>query len=57
MRYAFIINPASGKGKAAAALRKQIEALAGEDDRDIRIYETAGPGDATVLAGMIAKAL
>ena len=51
MKYAFIVNPASGQGKHGEGLIPKIEELiAGNPNRDIRIYYTRGEKDATVLA-------
>ena len=56
MKYAFIVNPASGQGKHDIDLVPEIEELiAGNPNRDIRIYYTRGEKDATVLADLIAK--
>ncbi len=55
MKYAFIVNPASGQGKHDQDLVPQIEELIkGNPNRDIRIYYTRGEKDATVLADLIA---
>lgn len=56
MKYAFIINPASGHGKYEKELMGQIEALIEAGDKDVKIYYTEGEKDATVLADAIAKA-
>lgn len=56
MKYAFIVNPASGQGKHDNSLIPQIEDLIkGNPNRDIKLYSTRGEKDATVLADMIAK--
>lgn len=56
MKYAFIINPASGQGQQDGILESRIkELIAGNPNRDIRIYNTRGEKDATVLADLIAK--
>ena len=56
MKYAFIVNPASGQGKHGEGLVPKInELIAGNPNRDIRIYYTCGEKDATVLAEYIAK--
>lgn len=56
MEYAFIVNPASGKGKNARVLFARIESLKTEyPDRNIHVYYTRGVKDATVLADQIAK--
>lgn len=55
MKYAFIVNPASGQGKHGEDLMPEIEALiAGNPNRDIKVYHTRGVKDATVLADLIA---
>ncbi len=53
LRYAFIINPASGNGKNAARLKEQ---LAPYQNENIKIYYTDGEKDATVLSDSIAQA-
>ena len=56
MKYAFIVNPASGQGKHDADLIPHIEELiAGNPNRDIKMFFTRGEKDATVLADLIAK--
>ena len=59
MKYAFIVNPASGQGKHDNDLIPEIEELiAGNPNRDIKVYYTRGEKDATVLADLIpSKAL
>ncbi len=55
MKYAFIVNPAAGQGKYDRNLIPQLEELiAGNPNRDIKIYYTQGERDATVLAEAIA---
>lgn len=55
MKYAFIVNPASGQGKHDSDIVPEIEELiAGNPNRDIKLYYTRGQRDATVLADMIA---
>ena len=54
MKYAFIINPASGKGKHKD-LEDKINELIESSSKDIKIYYTCGEKDATVLADAIAK--
>lgn len=55
MKYAFIVNPASGKGKHEGGIVADIEALINYNpDKDIKLYYTRGEKDATVLADMIA---
>ena len=56
MKYAFIVNPASGQGNHGDDLLPEIEELIkGNPNRDIRVYSTRGERDATVLADYIAK--
>lgn len=56
MKYAFIVNPASGQGKHGNGLVPQIEQLIADNpDRDIKIYYTSGTKDATVVADCIAR--
>ena len=55
MRYAFIINPKSGNGKGGKKIIEALSELKERDDRDIRIYETGGPEDATILAGSLVR--
>lgn len=55
MKYAFIVNPVSGQGKHDNDLIPEIEELiAGNPNRDIKVYYTRGEKDATVLADLIA---
>ena len=55
MKYAFVVNPASGQGKHDNDLIPEIEELiAGNPNRDIKVYYTRGEKDATVLADLIA---
>lgn len=54
MRYAFVVNPASGQGKHEDGMVAAIEALIEEREEDIRLYYTCGEKDATVLADAIA---
>ena len=55
MKYVFIVNPASGQGGHEADLAPEIrELIAGNPNRDIRLFYTKGERDATVLADMIA---
>lgn len=55
MRYAFIVNPASGQGKHDKGIVGEIEALIkGNPNRDIRLYYTRNEGDAEYLAGLLA---
>ena len=53
MKYAFIVNPASGNGKGATRVREELKAY--ETD-NLRIYCTEGEQEATVLADSIAAA-
>lgn len=53
-RFAFIINPASGQGRKAAALGKKLKEIKLKRE-DIQFYFTDGEEDATVLADHIAK--
>lgn len=53
MKYAFIVNPASGSGKGATRVREELKAY--ETD-NLRIYCTEGEQDATVLADSISAA-
>jgi len=56
MKYAFIVNPASGKGGHENGIVSEIEALINDNpDKDIKLYYTRGERDATVLADMIAS--
>lgn len=56
MRYAFIVNPASGQGKHETGIVADIEELIkGNPNRDIRIYYTRAANDATYLAGLLAE--
>ena len=57
MQYYFIINPASGQGKAAGPLRTQIEEAFRETGITPQIFETAGVRDAEVIAAQIAREL
>ncbi len=52
VKYAFIINPASGNGKNAERLKDKLQPYTNEN---VRIYYTDGEKDATVLADSIAK--
>lgn len=55
MKYAFIINPASGKKHHEEDVLPKVERLKEKHpDADIRYYFTRGEQDATVLAGQIA---
>lgn len=56
MKYAFIVNPASGQGKHGNGLVPEIEKLIdAHPDKDINIYYTQGEKDATVVADCLAK--
>lgn len=55
MRYAFIVNPASGQGKKGWNVVSEIDALIkGNPNKDIKLYYTRGVKDATYLAGLLA---
>ena len=55
MRYAFIVNPASGQGKKGWNVVSEIDALIkGNPNKDIKLYYTRGAKDATYLAGLLA---
>lgn len=55
MKYAFIVNPASGQGKHENGIVPEIEKLIkSSPEKDIRIYYTCGERDATVIAEAIA---
>ncbi|MBQ0004837.1 MAG: hypothetical protein KBS68_03120, partial [Clostridiales bacterium] len=54
MKYAFIVNPASGQGKKKD-LVAQLNELVESSSKDIKVYYTAGEKDATVLADAIAR--
>ena len=53
MKYAFIVNPASGKGSKDSIVQK-IKDIMEASSKDVSIYYTRGEKDATVLADMIA---
>ncbi len=54
MKYAFIINPASGRKMHKKRLIHAIEVLAAEHpEEDIRIFYTKSPEDAEILADLI----
>ena len=56
MKYAFIVNPASGQGRHKNNLIPQIEELIERrPDKNIKIYYTCSEKDATPLASRIAK--
>ena len=55
MRYAFIVNPASGQGKHDKGIAAEIDDLIrGNPNRDIKVYYTRNKGDATYLSGLLA---
>ena len=55
MKYAFIVNPASGQGKHGEHLIPDLEDMIKDNpDRDIKVYYTCGERDAIVLADSIA---
>lgn len=53
MKYAFIVNPASGKGSKDGIVQK-VKDIMEASSKDVSIYYTRGEKDATVLADMIA---
>lgn len=56
MRYAFIVNPASGQGKHEEGIAAEIEELIkGNPNRDIKLYYTRSEKDATYLSGLLAE--
>ena len=56
MRYAFIVNPASGQGKHDEGIAADIdELIKGNPNRDIKLYYTRGKRDASYLAGLLAE--
>ena len=56
MKYAFIVNPASGQGKHDKGIAADIEELIkGNPNRDIKLYYTRGETDATYLSGLLAE--
>ena len=56
MKYAFIVNPASGQGKHDKGIAADIEELIkGNPNRDIKLYYTRGETDATFLSGLLAE--
>jgi len=56
MRYAFIVNPASGQGKHDGGVAAEIdELIRGNPNRDIKLYYTRGKKDASYLAGLLAE--
>ena len=56
MKYAFLVNPASGQGKHDAGIVSDIDDLIkGNPNRDIKVYFTRGEHDATYLAGLLAQ--
>ena len=56
MRYAFIVNPASGQGKHGKGIISEIDDLIrGNPNRDIKLYYTRGEKDATYLSGLLAE--
>jgi len=55
MKYAFIVNPASGQGGHGEDLVPEIEKIkASSPEKDIKIYYTMGERDATVIADLAA---
>ncbi len=56
MRYAFILNPASGQGRHDKGIAAEIEDLIkGNPNRDIKLYYTRNEGDAEYLSGLLAE--
>ena len=56
MKYAFLVNPASGQGKHDKGIVQDIEDLIkGNPNRDIKLYYTRGEHDATYLSGILAE--
>lgn len=56
MKYAFLVNPASGQGKHDSGIVSEIEDLIkGCPNKDIRLYYTRGEKDATYLSGLLAE--
>jgi hypothetical protein len=56
MRYAFIVNPASGQGKHEKGIAAEIEELIkGNPNRDIKLYYTRSEKDAPYLSGLLAE--
>lgn len=56
MKYAFIVNPASGQGKHRGSIAARIGLLMQKNgDKDISIYYTGGERDATVIADRLAS--
>lgn len=56
MKYAFVVNPASGQGKHERGIVSEIEELIkGNPNKDIRIYYTRGENDASYLSGLLAE--
>jgi len=54
VKYAFIVNPASGQGKQDNLIKK-IDALIEGDSHDVKLFYTRGEKDGTILADMIAR--
>lgn len=55
MRYAFIINPAAGKGKAVKKLGEEIAKYCSENKIEYSVQITTAPGDAKRFANEHAK--
>lgn len=56
MRYAFLVNPASGQGKHDEGIAAEIEDLIkGNPNKNIKLYFTRAENDATYLAGLLAE--
>lgn len=56
MKYAFMVNPASGQGKHDNGIGQDIEDLIrGNPNRDIKVFYTRGERDASYLSGILAE--
>lgn len=56
MKYAFVVNPASGQGKHDGGIVSEIEDLIkGNPNKDIRIYYTRSENDAAYLSGLLSE--
>lgn len=54
MRYAFLVNPGSGQGRHGRGLIPALkDMIAGNPDKDIKVYYTGSAEDAELLADMI----
>ena len=54
MKYAFIVNPASGQGKQESLLADIDRLIKSSPEKDIKVYNTRGERDATVIADRLA---